>query len=286
MEDNAPILTSLEDGVLVVTFNRPERLNSTTPDMMRQYMQTLLDAGENPEVRVVVLTGAGRAFCAGADSTVLGSLAEGGGLAEKLRRHWFLTRIPKPVIAAINGPCVGLGLVIAMMCDMRVAARGAKLISPFCRLGLPAENGLDWILPRVVGQARAFEVMALGDAITGDDLLRLGLVNRLVDDDQLMAEAMGLARRFATACSPTSLALIKTQLQRSAHVTMREADMLGHQLIGRCVQGPDFQEAIASRREKRQPLFTPLPAGNAWWPRNLPMDPIERSADSFLPEQP
>jgi len=259
------VLTSLREGVLCVTLNRPERLNATTPAMLRLYMQTLLNAADDPEVRVIVVTGAGRGFCAGADSVQLDGLAQGAARIAKLRRHTFLTQIPKPVIAAINGPCVGLGFVIAMMCDMRIAARSARVGGTFARLGLPAENGLDWMLTRVVGYARAFEILASGRLYAGEELLRLGLVNQLVADDEVLTQTLSFAREMANHCSPRSLAMMKLQLQRSLNTDLVEADRFADRLIGMSLDAPDFKEAMQSRKDKRPAQFPPLTDRASWW---------------------
>jgi enoyl-CoA hydratase/carnithine racemase len=260
----APLLRTLEEGsVLVVTLNRPERLNASTPQMMQLYMQALLDAAEDCQVRCILVTGAGGNFCAGADMSVLDGLAHGAARTQKLRRHWFLTRIPKPVIALIQGHCVGLGLVIAMMCDMRIGARSAKLHAPFARMGLPAENGVDWVLVHMIGYARAFELLSTGAPVTGDEPVRLGLVNRLVDDDSALEAALALARDISSHSSPSSVAMMKAQLQRCMHGSMADADRLGDLLIGHSIRGAEFQEAIAARKLKRTPTFEALPAGEA-----------------------
>ena len=262
-----PILSELRDGVLVVTLNRPERLNASTPELLRLYTETLLAAADDGRVRVIVVTGAGRGFCAGADTGVLGKLADGAPRPAKLRRHWFVTEIPKPVIAAINGPCVGVGFVMAMMCDMRFAADTATAGPVFAKLGLPAENGLAWILPRVVGYARAFEVLNSGKLYAGEDLLRLGLVNEVVPAQDLMRHTMEIATAMARNCSPRSFATIKAQLHQGFDTSLREADRLSEQVVQKCLAADDFKEAMRSRKEKRPPEFAPLLADRTdWWP--------------------
>lgn len=258
------VLSELRDGVLLVTLNRPERLNASTPEMVHLYTSTLLAAAEDDAVRVIVVTGAGRGFCAGADAGQLDGLAGGGPRAPKLRRHWFTTEIPKPVIAAINGACVGVGFAIAMMCDMRIAARTARVGPGFARLGLPAENGMAWVLPRVAGYARAFEILATGRLYAGDELERMGIVNEIVADENLLTHALSLAHDMAQHCSPRSLAMMKAQLRQSFYTDLPEADRLANKLIGESIAAPDFREAMQSRKEKRPAVFGPL--GNAWWP--------------------
>ena len=261
------VLTELSEGVLIVTFNRPDKLNASTPEMVRLYTEIMLAAGENPEVRVIVVTGAGRGFCAGADTTHLGTIAGGTPRPPKLRRHWFPTAIPKPVIAAINGHCIGLGFVMAMMCDMRFAAQTAKVGPGFAKLGLPAENGSAWMLPQVVGYARAFEILAGGKMYSGDDLTRLGLVNAVVPDAELMSHTLQYAKELARECAPRSFATMKMQLHCSYYSDLREADRLSDRVVEVSLVADDLKEAMRARKEKRLPNFKPLsPDRNDWWP--------------------
>ncbi len=265
------VLSQLEDGVLVVKFNRPERLNATTPEMMTQYMQTMLAASDDRNVRVIVVTGAGKGFCAGADSAVLGERAKGAPRVKRLRPHWFVTQIPKPVIAAINGPCVGVGFAMAMMCDMRFAAQSARIGPGFARLGLAAEHGAAWMLAHVTGYARAFEALTRSQLFQGEELKRLGFVNDVLPDDQLMAHTMNIARDLATNCSPRSLAIMKRQLQHAFHEDLPAADERADRLTGMCFEADDFQEAIRGRKEKRPPQFKPLDTDpGTWWPEDEP----------------
>src|SRR5438874_218988 len=157
------VARSIEDGVAVLTLNRPERLNAWTAKMKREYFDLLEDSAGDASVRVIVLTGAGRGFCAGADMAELQAIGDGGigerAAQEDPRPHTFPLTIPKPLIAAINGPCAGLGLVHALMCDLRFAAAGAKITTAFSRRGLVAEHGISWILPRLVGPSRALDLL-------------------------------------------------------------------------------------------------------------------------------
>ena len=159
------VTRSTAEGVAVLTLNRPDRLNAWTHEMKRVYFDHLEACSADPDVRVIVLTGAGRGFCAGADMDELNSVA-GGGLeassaeaAQDPRLQTFPLSIPKPIIAAVNGPCAGLGFVHALMCDLRFAAAGAKLTTAFSRRGLIAEHGISWILPRVVGPSHALDLL-------------------------------------------------------------------------------------------------------------------------------
>lgn len=269
MSPSKDVLTQLDAGVLLVTLNRPDRLNALTADSANAYMQAMLDASVNPEVRVIVLTGAGKGFCAGADMGYLAQLKDGQPRAEKLRQHWFTTQIPKPVIAAINGACVGIGFVIAMMCDMRIAARSARVGAGFARLGLPVENGVAWSLVRSLGYSRAFQHLAVGRLQSGDALLQAGLANEVVDDAQLLPRAMELAHEIADNCSPLSLAMLKRQLLCAAESSLPEADRLSDELMKASLAGGDFKEAMAAKKETRPPAFAPLPDESVWWPSEV-----------------
>jgi enoyl-CoA hydratase/carnithine racemase len=197
---------SVEDGVAVLTLNRPERLNAWTQEMERDYFALLEDCGRSREVRAIVVTGAGRGFCAGADMQDLEQLGEAGQRAAgnggaasahayERRAQTFPHTIPKPIIAAINGPCAGIGLVQALMCDVRFAAVDAKLTTAFARRGLIAEHGIGWILPRLIGPARALDLLFSARVILGEEAAQLGLVNREHGRD----EAAGLRRPRAPA---------------------------------------------------------------------------------------
>ena len=274
-EESSVVVTRLERGVLLVTLNRPDRLNALSADGANVYMQTMLDAAVNPDVRVIVLTGAGKGFCAGADMAYLAQLKDGQPRAGKLRRHWFTTQIPKPVIAAINGACVGLGFVIAMMCDIRIAARSARIGAGFSRLGLPVENGIAWTLVRSMGYSRAFQHLAVGSLESGDALVQSGVVNEVVDDAQLLPRALELAHEISDNCSPRSLALLKRQLLLALESSLVDTDRLSDGLTKVALEGDDFKEAMAARREKRLPAFAPLPDESVWWPHGVErwMDP-------------
>lgn len=155
-------------------------------------------------MRAVVVTGAGRGFTAGADMAVLLGDDPGGKRNDRRPQTYPLT-IPKPIIAAIHGPCAGLGLVLALMCDLRFAAAGAKLTTAFARRGLVAEHGIAWLLPRLVGPARALDLLFSGRVLLAEEAAALGLVNGVVEPDQLLAEAMAYARELGAQCSPAAV---------------------------------------------------------------------------------
>src|SRR5438105_5882847 len=189
------VLYESDAGVATLTLNRPDRLNAWTPEMSVQYFAALEEAAGDPLVRAIVVTGAGRGFCAGADMALLQSV--GGGEASVGDVSWVPTRmleIPKPIIGAVNGSCAGYGLVIALMCDIRFAAAGAKFTSSFVRRGLIAEYGISWLLPRLIGTARALYVLLSGRVFLAEEAGEMGLVNRVVAPEAVVADAQAYAR--------------------------------------------------------------------------------------------
>lgn len=276
------VLSSLEAGVLTLTLNRPERLNAWIPPLERALFDAFDEAAANPDVRVVVVTGAGRGFCPGADMDYLGRLRDGashigghgagereGGDRERPppRPIIHAMSIPKPVIGAVNGACAGLGLALAMSFDVRFAVPAAKFTTAFARRGLIAEHGLSWTLPRVCGLAVANDLLLSGRVLTGDEALQLGLVNRLCPPESLLDEVNAYARDMAVNCSPAALAAVKHQVQRGVDQTVDVALAEANHLMAQTIAGPDFAEGVASFTDKREPAFAPLGAGTTLsWP--------------------
>jgi enoyl-CoA hydratase/carnithine racemase len=256
------VLFEVDDGVALLTYNRPDRLNAWTPELQTRYFDLLEECAEREDVRVIVLTGAGRGFCAGADMQALADLASGDGEAETgpgdSRPVTFALSIPKPIIAAINGPCAGLGLVHALMCDLRFAAAGAKLTTAFARRGLVAEHGISWMLPRLVGPARALDLLLSGRIVLGEEAAELGLVNRAVEDERLMDEVFAYARMLATECSPASMVRIKRQVYADCERSLAESLDQANVLMAESFAGPDFEEGVKSFMERRPPQFEAL----------------------------
>jgi enoyl-CoA hydratase/carnithine racemase len=254
--------STVSDGVAVLTLNRPQRLNAWTAEMERTYFDLLADCGEREDVRVIVVTGAGRGFCAGADMEELEALGQDGldGAADRRdpRPQSFALTIPKPVIAAINGPCAGIGLVQALMCDMRFAAEGAKITTAFARRGLVAEHGVSWILPRLVGPARALDLLLSGRVVLAEEAAALGVVNRVLAPDSLLDETMAYARDLAVNCSPASMATMKRQVYRDLDQGLDAAIEEANRLMVSSLQAPDFVEGVTSFVERREPNFAPL----------------------------
>jgi enoyl-CoA hydratase/carnithine racemase len=255
---------SVQDGVAVLTLNRPDRLNAWTQEMEHEYFGLLEECGGSPDVRVVVVTGAGRGFCAGADMQDLQALGEDGvdadARAQERRPQTFPLTIPKPIIAAINGACAGIGLVQALMCDIRFAAAGAKLTTAFARRGLVAEHGISWVLPRLVGPARAMDLLLSGRVVRAEEAQAMGLVNRIFEPERLLEETLSYARELAVNCSPASMATMKRQvyadLQRDLPEALAQADLL----MLESFTAPDFVEGVTSFMERREPHFAALGA--------------------------
>ena len=254
-----PVLLEVAEGVATITFNRPERLNAWTPAMGALFSDLLERAGGDPEVRVIVVTGAGRGFCAGADMDVLQSVGGGSAVVGSERRvlPTEALSVPKPVIAAINGACAGLGLVIAVCCDIRFAAAGAKFTSSFARRGLIAEYGISWLLPRLVGQGAALDILYSGRVLLAEEAMQMGLVNRVADPAALLDETQAYARDLAANCSPASLATIKSQVYRHLDTSLEEAVADSLTLMESSLRGDDFREGVASFLEQRAPTFKP-----------------------------
>ncbi len=254
------VLIDVQDGVAVLTLNRPDRLNAWTAELQTRYFDLLDECAEREDVRVIVVTGAGRGFCAGADMQNLQALSSGDGTsgsttAAEHRPVTYPLTIRKPIIAAINGPCAGLGLVMALMCDLRVVAADAKLTTAFARRGLVAEHGISWMLPRLVGPARALDLLLSGRVFLGQEAAELGVANRALPGEQLMDETLAYARMLASDCSPASMADMKHQVyadyERDLAGALAEANGLMMQSFSR----PDFAEGVQSFVERRPPQF-------------------------------
>jgi enoyl-CoA hydratase/carnithine racemase len=249
------VLYEVEDGVAVLTLNRPDRLNAWVPEMQVRYFDLLEEAAADGSVRAIVVTGAGRGFCAGADMEVLQGSATSEDARGDSRPQTFPTTIPKPVIAAVNGPAAGLGLVMALQCDIRFAAAGAKLTTAFARRGLIAEHGISWTLPRLVGSANALDLLFSGRVILAEEALAMGLVNAVHPAEELLDRTLAYARELATWSSPTSMAVMKKQVYEHMERGAAEALEESNRLMGESFERPDFAEGVAAFVERREPRF-------------------------------
>jgi len=245
--------------------------------MHTEYRAVLARAADDDEVRVIVVTGSGRGFCAGADARALeGHVERGGydaGLGEDVARPGYGVRpefdadfayhfgVAKPIIAAVNGPAAGVGLVLACYCDLRFAARGAKLTTSHGRLGLPAEYGLSWLLPRLIGVTRAADLLLSSRVVLAEEAEEMGLVNKALAPDDLLPYTYDYARRLATEIAPSSLAATKLQLYRDLHGDVASSVTDAGERLAVMMQGPDFAEGVAALTEKRAPAFGEPSAG-------------------------
>ncbi len=274
------ISRSLEDGVLTLTLNRPDKLNAYTAQMGRELSEAFTDADADDAVRAIVVTGAGRGFCAGADISG-GADSFGGdqsrlfGEADKPRRgNSFVGAIfncRKPSIAAINGAAVGVGLTMTLPMDVRIASSAAKFGFVFARRGLVPEAGSAWFLPRIVGLPQALRWCYSGRVFDAAEALRGGLVESVVEPDQLLPRALEIAREIADNAAPVAIAMTRQMLWRftgdPTPFPTLEVDGAFAKSLG---AGPDVREGVAAFLEKRAPAFpgkvsTGMPAGYPWW---------------------
>lgn len=263
---SAAVLYEVRDsGVAVITLNRPERMNAWGAGLVGPFYAHFDQAEADPAVRVIVLTGNGRAFCAGADMGDLDSIGDaqtdGNVDVSALvgeRFPSFVTELHKPVIAAINGSCAGIGLVQALMCDVRFAAAGAKLTTAFARRGLTAEYGMSWILPRVVGWGPAMDLLLSGRTFYAEEAAALGMIKEVLPLSELMPRTLAYADEMALNCAPSSLAVIKRQLYGDALSGLDDASARAEKLMHASMLRPDFIEGITAFFEKRRPHFPSL----------------------------
>jgi len=257
--------------VATITLNRPHRLNAWTGRMHTEYRWALERADHDADVRVVVVTGEGRAFCAGADAGALeGHVEKGGydpGTGADLANPGFGIRpefdhdfafhfgLRTPVIAAVNGPAAGVGLVLACYCDLRFAAAGAKLTTSHGRLNLPAEYGLSWVLPRIVGLGRAMDLLLSSRVVLAEEALELGLVNRLWPHEELLSRTYEYAYGLAEGIAPRSLSETKRQVYVDQHRDVGTSIDEARRLLEEMMTEPHFHEGVRALSEKRDPSF-------------------------------
>lgn len=264
----------------VITFNRPDNLNAFTNLMLAEIKHALAAAEKNPDVTGIVLTGAGRGFCAGMDMQSLANLSEGGSggdTAQAMARmaanpgdpdmgdfqvaFGYVLSIRKPVIAAVNGACAGLGFCFALLADMRFVHPDARFTTAFAHRGLVAEHGASWLLPRIVGPSRALDILWSARKFDGREADRLGLADHLVENvaNAAVAYIDDLGRRS----SPTSLMVMKQQVYRHLEMPFGESLRETNRLMADSLKRPDFGEGVKSFMEKRDPNFKPLAAGRS-----------------------
>lgn len=253
------VLRDVDAGVCTLTLHSPERRNAWNYVMEAEYFEQLDAADVDPDVRAIVVTGSGTSFCPGLDTQRLGEFAGEGTLDVSQRRpQTYPLRIRKPMIAAINGSCAGIGLMQAVNCDVRFAARGARLSTAYARRGLPAEYGSSWLLPRLIGVERALDILLSGRVFDAEEAHAMGLVSRLCDPETVLADAQAYARELATWCSPRSMAAIRRQVYGDLDRTFGDSMVQTLALMNRFAGLDDLAEGVASFTEKRPPHFAPL----------------------------
>ena len=273
------ILYEVTDPIATIKLNRPKQLNAWTDKMAAEVKHAMARAEEDEQVVVIVLTGEGRGFCAGADLKGLKNLSEGQGLAQgpgrggpdgdalkanpgnaemaaSFRGHYsYLMSIRKPVIAAINGPCAGMAMPISLCCDLRFASDKALFTTAFAQRGLIAEWGISWTLSRLVGPAHAMDLILSARRVDAAEAERIGLVNKVYPHDELMPAVYAYAREMAARCSPSSMAVMKRQIYQDMTESLGHANDDSLQLMRESFDRPDFSEGVRSFLEKRAPRF-------------------------------
>ncbi len=267
------ILYEVQDPVAIITMNRPDALNALTGRMMAEMRHAFAAAEKDPAVVGMVLTGAGRGFCAGADMAGLSATASGErGEAQDLSdldakpgnpdmgpnfeiTYTYLLALQKPLIAAINGPCAGLGFCYACLADMRIVERQAKFTTAFSQRGLIAEHGCSWLLPRLIGTGRALDLLWSARKFTGEEAKELGLAERLVEQGESLQTAIDYIKQLASVVSPTSIKVIKAQVYRHLNMELGEAMDETNTWMAESLKREDFKEGVSSFMEKRLPKF-------------------------------
>lgn len=267
------ITYQVDDPVAVITMNRPEALNAFTVRMLAEIRHALAAAERDEQVVGIILTGAGRGFCAGMDMNALDSMSgEGGAAAEDLSElkaspgdpdmgedfqvtYSYLLSVRKPVIAAVNGACAGLGFVFALLSDMRFVDAGAKFSTAFSQRGLIAEHGASWILPRLIGPGRALDLLWSARKFDGVEAQRLGLAERLCDPGESVNDAIEYVKNLAASASPTAIRVMKAQVYRHLNMHLGEAMQETNAWMEESLRREDFREGVRSYIEKRPPQF-------------------------------
>ena len=260
MTSEETVLVQRDRGVATITLNRPDKLDALTPAMQQRYVDVLRELDADPDVRVMVVTGAGRGFCSGADLSQLTSIdpSVADHVLDPGRLPTKALETRKPVVAAVNGPVAGIGFALMLAADVRFIAAGTRVSTTFARLGLVAEYGLSWLLPRVVGTGRALEILMSGRMVDAEEALRIGLVTDVVEGRPVLDRALEWARDVADHCSPRSLAAMKEQVYGDLDHTFTHTidDMLKR--MHESFTWGDLPEALAARAEGRDPRFPGL----------------------------
>ena len=274
------ILYDVADQIAIITLNRPEKLNAWTAAMQASVKRAIVAASKDDNVRAIMVTGAGRGFCAGADMANLQQIKPQNwndreiakaddtitidpraDLGPDVSAHFggrfgYLMSIKKPIIAAINGPCAGIGLVFTLYCDLRFAANDAKFTTAFAQRGLIAEHGISWLLPRIVGTPHALDLLFSARKFDATEAERLGLINRAFPQASFLADVMAYARHLADSVSPRAMGVMKAQVWKSFFQDLNQAILVGDQEMQKSFATQDFKEGVAHFLEKRPAKFT------------------------------
>ncbi|MGN6796214.1 MAG: enoyl-CoA hydratase-related protein [Streptosporangiaceae bacterium] len=279
MSEYEQIRYEVDDPVATITLNRPEALNAWTDRMGLEVRHAVCQAEHDQRVVGIVITGAGRGFCAGADMRRLSAVSAGDYQADTLPAdlgsdpgdpefgedlhdgtHTYLMSVPKPVIAAINGPVAGMAVPIVLACDLRFMAQDAVLLTAFAQRGLIAEWGISWLLPRLTGSAVALDLLFSSRKVTGAEAAQIGLVNAALPAADVLPYAQRYVRNLAATSSPASMAIMKRQVYQQLHSGMLAAEREARQLMLESFGRPDFGEGVQSFLERRPPRFGRLPS--------------------------
>jgi len=257
----------------VITLNRPEALNALTNTMLSELKHAFATAEQDQNVVGIVLTGAGRGFCAGMDMNNLSAQSKGDSSGGEKRRvldaepgdksmgdnfkvaFTYILSIRKPVIVGVNGACAGLGMSIALLGDMRFGTENSRFVTAFAQRGLIAEHGQSWVLPRLVGSSRALDLLWSSRKVGAEEALRIGLMDRIVATDDLVAECQNYIETLAANCSPTSLMMMKKQIYRHMNANLHDAMVESNEWMAESLKREDFKEGVDSFMERRAPDF-------------------------------
>jgi enoyl-CoA hydratase/carnithine racemase len=280
MSDYQQIIVQTEDRVTTITLNRPDRLNAWTAQMADEVRAAVGRAGRDRGTRCIVIIGAGRGFCAGADMELLQGAVSKGQSARRQSQEsagtvslddpglklsdiytgqfGYLYDCPKPIIAAINGPCAGIGLILALYADLRFADEAAKFTTAFAARGLIAEHGIAWLLPRLIGEANALDLLFTARKFTGAEAAAMGLVNKALPADMLREHVAATARTLADDVSPRSVMIMKRQVRAAYAQSFKESLAIADEQMRKSFTTPDFKEGVQSFVEKRAPAFADI----------------------------
>lgn len=267
------VLYEVEDGLGLITLNRPAKLNAWTPAMEREFRDALDRSDRDPAVRAVILTGAGRGFCAGADMGTLNTIADAGrndrahvapatgAIEDNYRQNFsFLLAARKPLVCAVNGVAAGLGMIIPLYCDVRIASEQARFGTAFASLGLVAEHGVSWLLPRIVGMANALDLLYSARMIGAEEALAMGLVSGVVPHDDLATATKAFAGQLVERSSPRAMARIKRLVWDAQFQDLATATQAADRAMAESFTEPDFKEGLAAFAERRPAEYAGLDA--------------------------